>query len=110
MHPVSTADYQDISKGWYTLIKAMRDQKDFDLFCVGDDLQSIYRFAGSNIGFILNFNGYTEANLADFLAARLTELPENYSVFFIGRYSAYASEMKREVFSCPRWGASLRGI
>lgn len=134
-------EYQDISKGRYALIKAMRDQRDFDLFCVGDDWQSIFRFAGSDIGFILNFSrfwgaaeiskiettyrfsqqlvdisgrfvmqnpnqvrksirgnnthksfplgeicGYTDTNLANFLAARLTELPENCSVFFIGRY------------------------
>ncbi len=134
-------EYQDISKGRFALIKAMRDQKDFDLFCVGDDWQSIYRFTGSDIGFILNFGrywgaaeiskiettyrfsqqlvdisgrfimqnpsqvrknirgnltvnsfplgeicGYTETNLVDFLVVRLIELPENCSVFFIGRY------------------------
>lgn len=36
----------------------MRRSNDFDLFCVGDDWQSIYRFAGSDIGFILNFSHY----------------------------------------------------
>lgn len=51
-------EYQDISKARYGLIKAMRDSKDFNLFCVGDDWQSIYRFAGSDIGFILNFDTY----------------------------------------------------
>ncbi len=51
-------EYQDISKARYSLLKAMRNTKDYDLFCVGDDWQSIYRFAGSDIGFILNFNHY----------------------------------------------------
>jgi len=51
-------EYQDISKARYSLLKAMRNTKDYDLFCVGDDWQSIYRFAGSDVGFILNFNHY----------------------------------------------------
>ena len=134
-------EYQDISKGRFSLLKSMREKEDYNLFCVGDDWQSIYRFAGSDIGFILNFNrywglaefskiettyrfsqqlvdisgrfvmqnpnqvkknirgmdtdasfpigeinGYTESNLADFLTTRLMDLPQNSSVFFIGRY------------------------
>lgn len=51
-------EYQDISKARYLLLKYMRNSKDFDLFCVGDDWQSIYRFAGSDINFILNFEHY----------------------------------------------------
>lgn len=30
----------------------------YELFCVGNDWQSIYRFSGSDIGFILNFEKY----------------------------------------------------
>lgn len=51
-------EYQDISMSRFNLIKSMRDQKFFRLFCVGDDWQSIYRFTGSDIGFILNFTKY----------------------------------------------------
>jgi len=51
-------EYQDISKSRFSLLKAMRDTRDYSLFCVGDDWQSIYRFAGSDIGFILNFIDY----------------------------------------------------
>lgn len=51
-------EYQDISKARYTLLKCLRESRDYDLFCVGDDWQSIYRFAGSDIGFILNFSKY----------------------------------------------------
>ena len=51
-------EYQDISKARFTLLECLRKSNDFDLFCVGDDWQSIYRFAGSDIGFILNFARY----------------------------------------------------
>lgn len=51
-------EYQDISQARYRLLEEMRRQKDYQLFCVGDDWQSIYRFNGSDIGFILNFEKY----------------------------------------------------
>lgn len=51
-------EYQDIAKARYCLLKALRDSMNYDLFCVGDDWQSIYRFTGSDIGFILNFEDY----------------------------------------------------
>lgn len=51
-------EYQDISKARFTLLNALRKSNDYDLFCVGDDWQSIYRFAGSDIGYILNFEKY----------------------------------------------------
>jgi len=149
-------EYQDISKARFLLLKAMRDTNDYALFCVGDDWQSIYRFAGSDIGFILNFSkywgvseisrietsyrfpqklidisskfvmqnpnqvkksiqgntaektfpleeisGYTEQNLADFIAIRLLDLPQNSSVFFLGRYGFDIDYIKKTpAFSC----------
>lgn len=51
-------EYQDISKARYELIKALRSQSDFNLFCVGDDWQSIYRFAGSDVDYIIHFEEY----------------------------------------------------
>lgn len=51
-------EYQDISKSRFSLLNSMRKSNDYDLFCVGDDWQSIYRFAGSDIGYILNFEQY----------------------------------------------------
>lgn len=133
-------EYQDISKARCKLLKEMREQSDFSLFCVGDDWQSIYRFAGSDVGFILNFEkdwgetvqykiettyrfpqeildvsgkfvmqnpaqikkqlrtantnsgkvGYIiddEARLSERLADKLRELPQNSTVFLIGRYT-----------------------
>lgn len=51
-------EYQDISKARFLLLDSLRKSGDYDLFCVGDDWQSIYRFAGSDIGYILNFEHY----------------------------------------------------
>lgn len=51
-------EYQDISKARFGLLIEMRKRSFFKLFCVGDDWQSIYRFAGSDIGYILNFEQY----------------------------------------------------
>ena len=48
-------EYQDISPIEFLLIKRLREIHDFKLFCVGDDWQTIYQFAGSEISLILNF-------------------------------------------------------
>ena len=135
-------EYQDISKSRFLLLESLRESSDYDLFCVGDDWQSIYRFAGSDIGYIVNFdkdwgatekskiettyrfprqlieisssfvmknpsqipkdmrgstvtrscaigeiNGYTEKLAIEFTVQKLDELPENSTVYFIGRYT-----------------------
>lgn len=145
IHPykyIIVDEYQDISKARFALLNNMRATNDYNLFCVGDDWQSIYRFAGSDIGFILNFekywgpseiskiettyrfsqslieisgsfvmknpaqikksirgnnayagfalgeiNGYTDKLAIGFMLKRLDDLPNNSTVFFIGRYS-----------------------
>lgn len=51
-------EYQDISSSRYSLLKTLRNSSPYKLFCVGDDWQSIYRFAGSDIDYILNFEHY----------------------------------------------------
>jgi DNA helicase-4 len=149
-------EYQDISKQRFLLLDSMRKQKGYELFCVGDDWQSIYRFAGSDIDFILNFEkywgpteiskiettyrfsqslidvsgsfvmnnpeqikksikgkspsvgfsvgeicGYTEEYAMRFLATRLHDLPQNSSVFFIGRYSCDVKMLQdSKLFKC----------
>lgn len=45
-------EYQDMSQSRYNLLRALRGSKDYHLFCVGDDWQSIYRFNGCNISYI----------------------------------------------------------
>ena len=51
-------EYQDISKSRYNLLKELRDSSFYELFCVGDDWQSIYRFTGSDINYIIDFEKY----------------------------------------------------
>jgi DNA helicase-4 len=49
-------EFQDFSKSKYNLIKALCDQNpEAKLFCVGDDWQSIYRFAGSDVSLMTDF-------------------------------------------------------
>jgi DNA helicase-4 len=49
-------EFQDISTGRARLIRALKAQHvDAKLFAVGDDWQSIYRFAGSDIHIMRNF-------------------------------------------------------
>lgn len=51
-------EYQDISKSRFGLIKSIRDACDAKLMCVGDDWQSIYRFAGSDVSLFTDFGSY----------------------------------------------------
>jgi DNA helicase-4 len=49
-------EFQDISTGRARLIKALKDQgQGHRMFCVGDDWQAIYRFAGSDIALMRDF-------------------------------------------------------
>lgn len=49
-------EFQDISEPRANLIKALKNQKAFSrIFAVGDDWQSIYRFAGSDISIFTEF-------------------------------------------------------
>ena len=51
-------EYQDISFSRFNLIKEIRDLSGARLVCVGDDWQSIYRFAGSDISLFSKFDKY----------------------------------------------------
>ncbi|HAM95757.1 MAG: Helicase IV [Candidatus Azambacteria bacterium GW2011_GWB2_46_37] len=59
-------EFQDFSKSKYLLVKALCEQNPgVKLFCVGDDWQSIFRFAGSDISLMTNFEedyGFTRKN------------------------------------------------
>lgn len=55
-------EFQDISTGRAKLIKALKAQHtDARIFAVGDDWQSIYRFAGSDIHIMRNFGSSSAA-------------------------------------------------
>ena len=51
-------EYQDISYARFNLMKEIRDLAGAKLICVGDDWQSIYRFAGSDMSLFSNFEKY----------------------------------------------------
>lgn len=62
-------EFQDLSRGRARLLRALLDQiPDRRLTCVGDDWQSIYRFAGSDITHMTRFSdhfGYTASVALD---------------------------------------------
>ncbi len=62
-------EFQDISAPRNALIKALLDQdSENGFYCVGDDWQSIYRFAGSDINIIAEFKknyGFTATTILD---------------------------------------------
>ena len=49
-------EYQDVSRTLVGLLKALREAIGFDLFCVGDDWQSIYSFNGGDVWQMLEFS------------------------------------------------------
>ena len=51
-------EFQDMSMARFKLVKAILDQTGAKLLCVGDDWQSIYRFAGSDIDLFTKFENY----------------------------------------------------
>ena len=51
-------EYQDISVARFNLIREIRAISGAKLICVGDDWQSIYRFAGSDISLFSSFGKY----------------------------------------------------
>lgn len=52
-------EFQDISMDRYRFLQALRREKPLTkLFCVGDDWQSIYRFAGSDMSLFKQFEQY----------------------------------------------------
>ena len=51
-------EFQDISRSRYLLISALLKRTGAKLLCVGDDWQSIYRFAGSDLGLFTHFEEY----------------------------------------------------
>lgn len=52
-------EFQDFSDLFYGLLSAIRKRnQQIELFCVGDDWQAIYGFAGSDLRFFENFTDY----------------------------------------------------
>lgn len=63
-------EFQDVNNLQVELIRLLI-QPETQLFCVGDDWQSIYGFRGSNVEYIINFEKY-------FANAQVIKLNQNY--------------------------------
>jgi len=63
-------EYQDTNYAQHVLIKQLA-QKHNNIFAVGDDWQSIYKWRGADVNNILNFK-------KDFAGAKLIKLEQNY--------------------------------
>nr|WP_234893667.1 UvrD-helicase domain-containing protein [Agrobacterium vitis] len=104
-------EFQDISEPRANLIKALKHQKSFTkIFAVGDDWQSIYRFAGSDISIFTQF----EANFGTSWHGRLeqtyrcNQLIAETAAGFVQRNSA---QLKKSVRSTrPAIPRSIRVI
>ena len=67
---VHVDEFQDINLSQYELISLLAHPQD-NIFCVGDDDQSIYGWRGADISIILNFK-------KDFKNCKIFKLEENY--------------------------------
>lgn len=78
-------EFQDISQSRYRFLKSMLDQNSAKLFCVGDDWQSIYRFTGSDLSIMLDFERNFEFCEKSFLEEtfRLNDKLCDFSTKFI---------------------------
>ena len=63
-------EFQDVNNLQVQLIKLLLTRQ-MQLFCVGDDWQSIYGFRGSNVDYILNFD-------KQFVSSKTIKLNQNY--------------------------------
>lgn len=104
-------EFQDISEPRASLIKALKHQKPFTkIFAVGDDWQSIYRFAGSDITifteFETNFGASWHGRLEQ--TYRCNQLIAETAASFVQRNSA---QLKKSVRSTrPAIPRSIRAI
>lgn len=54
-------EFQDINQSTFKLLKLLQEKSNAKIFCVGDDWQSIYGFAGSDISLFMSFNEFPYA-------------------------------------------------
>ena len=83
-------EYQDIGMDRYKLIKAIIEKTSARLMCVGDDWQSIYRFAGSDASLFTSFANYwgeTQVSKIENTYRNSQELINIASSFIMKNYS-----------------------
>ena len=95
--------YQDISKIRFNLIKEIKNQSHAKLMCVGDDWQSIYRFAGSDIDLFTNFEkyvGYYELLKIEKTYRNSQELIDIAGKFVMKNEKQLSKNLKSYLFCC----------
>ncbi|RVT74451.1 hypothetical protein EOD40_13145 [Flavobacterium sufflavum] len=90
-------EYQDISYSRFNLIKEIRESSGARLICVGDDWQSIYRFAGSDISLFSNFEKYVGKHEQLFI-----EQTYRNSQSLIDITSKYIQKNKKQIQKNPK--------
>lgn len=90
-------EYQDISFSRFNLIKEIRDTSGARLVCVGDDWQSIYRFAGSDVSLFNNFEKYVGK-----YEQLLIEQTYRNSQSLIDITSKYIQKNPKQIFKNPK--------
>ncbi|GMQ64162.1 UvrD-helicase domain-containing protein [Vallitalea maricola] len=91
--------YQDISVSRYKLIKKIRDKVSAKVLCVGDDWQSIYRFAGSEINLFKEFDkffGYYEMMKIEKTYRNSQELINIAGNFIMNNSSQFTKDLKSD--------------
>ena len=97
-------EFQDLSFGRYKILRAIRRaNRDVKFFCVGDDWQAIYRFAGSDVGLFVNFEKY-------FGKAEISRIETTYRFCepMIGISSGFVLKNPEQVRKKIRAGRSAR--
>lgn len=90
-------EYQDISYSRFNLIKEIRALSGARLICVGDDWQSIYRFAGSDLSLFSHFEKYIGK-----YEQLLIEQTYRNSQSLIDITSAYIQKNKKQIQKQPK--------
>ncbi len=90
-------EYQDISYSRFNLIKEIRELSGAKLICVGDDWQSIYRFAGSDISLFSNFEKHVGKSEQLFI-----EQTYRNSQSLIDITSKYIQKNKKQIQKNPK--------
>jgi len=90
-------EYQDISFSRFNLITEIRNLSGARLICVGDDWQSIYRFAGSDISLFSNFGKYVGK-----YEQLLIERTYRNSQSLIDISSKYIKKNPRQILKSPK--------
>ena len=98
-------EFQDVNNLQVELFKLLLTNKN-QLFCVGDDWQSIYGFRGSNVDYIINFKKY-------FRNAKTIKLSMNYrsTENIVGASNEVIKhnkfKVKKEITSCKKSASKI---